>query len=107
MTDRISRDLLVRILQATPEQQAAIERVLDGKPEAPAPVPPTAAPADVEGFIGKAEAAKLLGVELQTLDRWLRAGRIPFYRVNHSVRLRWSEVQAHLGETCRVARRSR
>ena len=62
--------------------------------------------AGAEPFINKAEAARRLGIAPRTLDQWLHDGRIPFYRIGHSCRLRWSEVQAHLAATCRVARRS-
>lgn len=110
---------LIRILQATPEELELIARILDGKipvaaqpgavagaaglaAVAPAPVLPPAEP-----FIGKPEAAQRLGIKPRTLDQWLHDGRIPFYRVGRSCRLRWSEVQAHLKDTARVARRTR
>lgn len=113
-----------RCLKGTPEQLAAIQRILDGKmpptmpapveaPPAPAPAPPVLPDASllpvvppVEPFIGKAEAAQRLGIKQRTLDQWLKVGRVPFYRIGRSVRLRWSEIQAHLADTCRVNRRS-
>jgi len=98
---------LMKLLQAPVDQLVVVDRILEGQlpPTAPAVAP--VVPVVAEGFIGKLEAAKLLGVKPRTLDRWLKAGRLPFYRVNHSVRLRWSEVQAYLAETCRVARKTR
>jgi len=55
-----------------------------------------------EPFIDKKEAGRRLGIKPRTLDDWLKNGRVPFYRINRSVRMRWSEVTAHLAETCRV-----
>jgi len=118
MSGSFPTERLVRFLQATPEQLELIARILDAKaPLAAKPgtvaavvVPAEAAPPPVlppaEPFIGKPEAAQRLGIKPRTLDQWLHDGRIPFYRVGRSCRLRWSEVQAHLAETARVARRS-
>ena len=63
------------------------------------------AASEAEPYITKAEAARRLGIAPRTLDQWLHDGRVPYYKLGHSVRLRWSEVQAHLAATCRVARR--
>ena len=108
-----------KCLKGTPEQLAAIQRILDGQMPLPmvAPPPPAAGPPVVvvaqmpestapEPFIEKAEAAQRLGIRPRTLDEWLHDGRVPFYRIGRSVRLRWSEVQAHLADTSRVNRRS-
>ena len=100
-----TEERLVKLLQAPVDQLAAVDRILAGELAPTPPSPAVVAPVPAEGFIGKLEASKLLGVKVRTLNRWLRTGRIPFYRVGHSVRLRWSEVQAFLGETCRVGRR--
>ena len=111
-----------KCLKGTPEQLAAIQRILDG--QMPLPAPAAAAPAAAavpppvvvvatapeggppEPFIDKAEAAQRLGIQQRTLDEWLHDGRVPFYRIGRSVRMRWSEVQAFLADTCRVNRRS-
>jgi len=102
-----TEERLVKLLQSSPDQRTAIDRILAGELAPTPPSPPVVAPVPAEAFIGKVEAARLLGVKPRTLNKWLRTGRIPFYRVGHSVRLRWSEVQGFLEETCRVARRSR
>jgi excisionase family DNA binding protein len=54
-----------------------------------------------ECFIHRKEAAQRLGVGLRTLDSWTAAGRIPYYKIGgKSVLFKWSEVEAHLRETC-------
>ena len=63
--------------------------------------------AAAEPFIDKAEVAKRLGLKLRTVDDWMRRGLLPYYKPGQLVRFRWSEIQAHLGESCRVVRRSR
>jgi len=111
-----------KCLKGTPEQLAAIQRILDG--QMPLPAPAAAAPAAAaapppvvvvatapegrppEPFIDKAEAAQRLGIQQRTLDEWLHDGRVPFYRIGCSVRMCWSEVQAFLADTCRVNRRN-
>lgn len=61
---------LIKILRASPAQQAAIDRVLDGEPEPPRP--------DRKGpyLLKMGEAAALLGVSRPTLWRMLQAGRL-------------------------------
>lgn len=65
----------------------------------PAAVDPAAEP-----FISKAEVARRLGRTLRTVDKLMKRGRIPYYKFDWRVAFRWSEVQAHLAETCRVCR---
>lgn len=100
----IPMDSLVRLAQATPEQRALVDAILAGKLPVVAP-PAAATPAEPEAYIGKGEAARRLGIKPRTLDAWIADGRIPFYKVARSVRVRWSEVQAHLAATSRVCRR--
>ncbi|MDB6034903.1 MAG: Helix-turn-helix domain protein [Verrucomicrobiales bacterium] len=54
-----------------------------------------------EPFIGKAEIGKRLGVRPRTVDEWMRLGILPHYKFSQAVRFKWSEVEAHLAETCR------
>jgi excisionase family DNA binding protein len=70
MNQQTSNERLMRILQASPEQLAAIDRVLDGKVE---PVRP-----ERRGpfLLKMGEAAHLLGVSRPTLWRMLQAGRL-------------------------------
>ena len=57
-----------------------------------------------EPFINKAETARRLSCGMRTLDRWMRCGIVPFYKVSKRVMFRWSEVQAVLERNCRVDR---
>ena len=94
---------LLRFLQATPEQQAAIDRILEGRLAPQPPAPPAPAVAG-EGFITKAEAAKRLNRDVRTITTWMRKGLLPYYRIAHSVMFKWSEVEKQLAATCRVGR---
>lgn len=59
-----------------------------------------------EGFIGKPEVAKRLNKTLRTVDNWMQRGLIPYFKIGRSVSFKWSDVEAHLAQTCRVCRRS-
>lgn len=59
-----------------------------------------------EGFIGKAEIAQRLNKTLRTVDNWMQRGILPYYKIGRSVEFKWSEVEAHLAQTCRVTRRA-
>jgi excisionase family DNA binding protein len=63
-------------------------------------------PKPVEPFIGKREVAKRLGKKLRTVDNWMKRGLLPYYKIGRTVSFRWSEVEAFLAQSCRVARRS-
>ncbi len=83
---------LIRILQATPEQQAAIDRILEGRlaPQAPAP-PPVTGPL----LLGMGAGAKLLGVSRATFWRMIKAGRLTKVEVlPDSFRVRRADVEA-------------
>lgn len=62
------------------------------------PLPP------LEGFIGKAEVAQRLNKTLRTVDNWMQRGILPYYKIGRSVEFKWSEIEAHLAQTCRVTR---
>jgi excisionase family DNA binding protein len=55
-----------------------------------------------EHFISKAEVARRLGKRVRTIDNWMRQGLLPYYKINHSVCFKWSEVERHLEQLCRV-----
>ena len=61
-------------------------------------------PALPEGFIGKKEVARRLNKGIRTVDYWMERGILPYYKIGRSVEFKWSEVEAHLAQTCRVAR---
>jgi excisionase family DNA binding protein len=64
---------------------------------------PAAAP---EGFIGKTEVARRLNKTIRTVDNWMNRGLLPYYKIGRSVEFKWSDVESHLRQTCRVARRT-
>jgi excisionase family DNA binding protein len=80
---------LLRFLQATPEQQAVIDRILEGKMEA--------APASASGplLVGMGAGSKLLGVSRATLWRMIKTGRLDKVEVlPGSFRVRRADVEA-------------
>lgn len=76
--------------------------------EAVAPIVASTLPQQlaVEPFIDKHEVALRLGRTTRTVDNLMRRGFIPYYKVGYRVQFRWSEIQSHLAETCRICRRS-
>jgi len=66
-----AHDRLLKILQASPEIQTEIDRILDGKPPVPHDEPPTG-----PLLMGVSAAAKLLGCSRATIWRICRAGRL-------------------------------
>jgi hypothetical protein len=94
---------LLRFLTATPEQQAAIDRILRLAPLPPEPEAHGAEPTTTaEPFITKAELGKRLNRDVRTMTTWMRKGLIPYYKIEHSVVFKWSEVEKQLAATCRV-----
>jgi excisionase family DNA binding protein len=55
-----------------------------------------------EPFIAKPEVARRLNKKLRTVDKWMQQGLIPYYKIGRSVSFKWSEVEKHLRELCRV-----
>jgi hypothetical protein len=100
-------------LSATPEQHAAIDRILEGRGIESAQrcldsgqegVAATGTGATAEPFVTKAEVAKRLNRDVRTITTWMGKGLLPFYRIEHSVVFKWSEVEQQLAVTCRVSR---
>jgi len=68
-------------------------------------LPPTQADTvAAEPFINKREVAKRLGNTTRTVDNMMRRGMIPYYKLGYRVAYRWSEIQSHLAQTCRICR---
>ena len=87
MTANSPNERLLRFLQATPDQQAAIDRILEGKRES-APEPPKG-----PLLMMIKDAAALLGVHRATIWRLLKAGRLQPVELLGSVRIRRAEVE--------------
>ena len=62
--------------------------------------------AQPEAFINKPEVAKRMQRTVRTIDNLMKRRLIPFYKIGRSVSFRWSEIEAHLAATCRVAGRN-
>jgi len=89
MNDLNSSERLIRILKATPEQQALIDQILEGKlPAAPA-VP------DGPLLLPMGRAAEWIGVSRPTLWRMLNAGKLTRVEIlPKTYRVRRSEIEA-------------
>jgi len=70
VNDTTVEQLLIRVLSATAEKRAAIERILDGRPTTPDQ--PTGGPI----LLGMREGARLISCSRSTLWRLIRAGKI-------------------------------
>jgi len=81
-------DRLLKILQAPPEIQSEIDRILEGKPPAPHSEPPTG-----PLLMGMSASAKFIGVSRATLWRMCRADRLQKVEIlPGSFRLRRSDL---------------
>jgi len=60
----------------------------------------------VEPYINKREVGRRMGRTTRSVDNMMRRGMIPYYKLGYRVAFRWSEIQDHLAQTCRVCRRS-
>jgi hypothetical protein len=103
---------LVRVIHATPEQQAMIDLILASSPPKTTPLPFETKPAVSEPrsegdgeFITKVILAQRMRKSLRMVDNLLKRG-LPHYKVGRSVLFRWPEVEAFLAVNCRVSRRT-
>lgn len=54
------------------------------------------------GLVGKHEIARHLGVTTRTIDVYMAAGRIPYFKLHRAVRFSIEDVMDHLAKTYRV-----
>jgi excisionase family DNA binding protein len=64
--------------------------------------PGLAATASTDEILEKPQTAERLKVSTRTLDEWMRAGRVPYFKIGKSVRFRWPDVLAHLQHNNRI-----
>ena len=68
---------------------------------------PAAPSQSAEPYIDKLEVGRRMTVRPRTVDRWMKQGRLPYYKLGRAVRFKWSEVEVHLVQMFRVAREGR
>jgi len=79
---------LLRLLRSSPEQQAAIDRILEGRVEAPHPAP------SGPRLMMMGDAARLLGVSRTTIWRMMKLGKLEGVEIlPGTVRVRRSDVE--------------
>jgi len=89
MAQMNQNERLLKFLQAPPEAQEAIDRILEGR------IPAKAEAATGPLLCGMSPAAKYLGVSRATLWRMIKAGRIGRVEVlPNSFRVRRAELEA-------------
>ena len=89
MSTMNQNERLMKFLQATPEQQELIDRILEGKAEAAKP--------ERRGplLVSMGPAAQFLGVSRSTLWRMIQAGRLDRVEVfTNSFRVRREDLEA-------------
>jgi excisionase family DNA binding protein len=52
-----------------------------------------------EKFVGRVEAAQLLSCSPQTIDKFIRAKKLPAYHLGRKVVIKWADVLELLGVT--------
>jgi len=57
------------------------------------------------GYETKPQVARKLQVTVRTIDQWMRDGRLPFFRINRTVRFSPEDVAEFLIRTSRVVAR--
>ena len=90
MVQTNQNDRLLKFLQAPPEVQAEIDRVLEGRSPVPRSEPPTG-----PLLLGMSAAAKFIGVSRATLWRMCRSDRLQKVEIlPNSFRLRRADLLA-------------
>ena len=60
-----------------------------------------------EGYINKRECARRLGRTVRSIDTYMAAGIVPYYKLGRTVAFKWSEVDQHIQAHFRVCLRGR
>lgn len=60
---------------------------------------------EYEGYIGKRECARRLGLTERSIDTYMALKIIPYYKLGRTVRFKWSEVDAFIKEHHRFGAR--
>jgi len=53
-------------------------------------------------YILKKDVAKRLNKTIRTVDNWMKAGILPYYKISRSIVFRWDEVEKYLAKNCRI-----
>ena len=56
-------------------------------------------------LLTKEQAAEMFQVSTRTVESWMAAQRIPYFKIGRVVRFRWKDVMDHLTKTSYVARK--
>ncbi len=56
-----------------------------------------------EAYISKSELGRRLNKQERTITYWMQRGWLPYYKIGRTVRFKWSEVEASLGQTRRAS----
>ena len=100
-----------RTEEITEKTGATFHRVKTIIPKTPRPLAPASIdephsviglPPAMDEVLKKAETARRLQISTRALDDWMRAGRVPFYKIGKTVRFRWADVLRHLERNNRV-----
>lgn len=83
-----SEDKVRRFLQATPEQQQLIDRILEGHQSKA----PSAEYAVVNEMLTKEKVAERLSVGIRTIENWQRRGVLPYVKVGKILIFIWGDV---------------
>jgi DNA-binding transcriptional regulator YiaG len=87
-----------------------IREIVDGDPQTVERIanerPVRSAVPREEQFMSKGELAHRFNVTVRTVDNWMKAGIVPYFKMNRMVMFTWSDVVTHLRANYRVCQKS-